>query len=185
MPPLLPSGCHMPVRGSIITDLNPSPGRSRGTRGSPPPTTQLLKYKVMQSRAPTASTITKRKKQLHKNTVKQLCRKHEVLAGQWLELNMDWLLCFLHKRWLLQLYYTRVLSCQLQQRVWGEQWQGGGCHITSQLPDQPNQYHGQPWQWIASEMYLATQSSTCFWKSSSLSVGKPGLVFFDISRGSG
>ena len=35
-PPLLPSGCHMPVRGSIITDLNPSPGRSRGTRGSPP-----------------------------------------------------------------------------------------------------------------------------------------------------
>ena len=35
-PPLLPSGCHMPVRGSIITDLNPSPGRTRGTRGSPP-----------------------------------------------------------------------------------------------------------------------------------------------------
>ena len=46
-----------------------------------------------------------------------------------------------------------VVSCS---RGCGENSGRGGCHITSQLPDQPNQYHGQPWQWIASEMYLAT-----------------------------
>ena len=68
-----PPGCHMPVLGSIITDLNPSPG---GGEGVPPllplqvpllvlllvllppggggsSTTQLLKYKVMRSRTHT------------------------------------------------------------------------------------------------------------------------------------
>ena len=73
MPPLLPSGCHMPVRGSIITDLNPSPGRTRGTRESPPPSTQLLKYKVMQSRALTAALYHYQKKKTITQKHSQVC----------------------------------------------------------------------------------------------------------------